>query len=89
MKTTKITVATWQDRLDSRWRFLPVERQRRYTRLLFIAYLCLVTGLLVQYCSQAGQVQPAGMRHIQNKGVVAGERQGQVQSNKNDEYENR
>jgi hypothetical protein len=90
MKTTKITIAGWQDRLDSRWKSLPVKRQRKYTRILFMAYLCLTAGILAQYCAQAGQAQPMVIRHIDNKGVTtAAEKQGNHQSIKKQAYENR
>jgi hypothetical protein len=90
MKATKITIAGWQDRLDRSWRALPVERQHKYTRILFIAYLCLTAGIMVQYCAQAGKAQPMTIGHIDNKGVTtAAKPQGPQQSIKKQAYENR
>jgi len=90
MKTTKITIAGWQDRLDSRWKSLPVEKQRKYTRILLIVYLCLTAGILAQYCTHAGKAEPMLIRHIDNKGVTtAAEKQGNKQSIKKQAYENR
>lgn len=36
------------DKLDEKWRAMPVNRQRRYTLYLFLGYLILTVGIIVK-----------------------------------------
>lgn len=85
-----MTSTDWQDRLDARWRALPTKLQRRYTKLMFLLYLCITLDVMLWYCLDA-KAQSCGMAfgHIGSK---APETKVQKQGNptlKNETYENR
>jgi len=65
MKEAISKTGQWQDRLDMKWRALPVKLQRRYTMMLFLAYLCIAGGIVIQYSIEVGKQAPAiVIRHI-------------------------
>lgn len=46
MKRLRAKMDGYFDKLDERWRALPVGRQHKYTLYFFIAYLILTAGIL-------------------------------------------
>ena len=50
MKKLRTTMDGYFDRLDRKWRALPVKRQRRYTLIFFLAYLLLTAAVITGVC---------------------------------------
>ncbi|MEO8172235.1 MAG: nitrogen regulatory IIA protein [Sediminibacterium sp.] len=46
MKNVRTKMEQWFDRLDERWRSLPVGRQHRYMLCFFAGYLLLTLGVI-------------------------------------------
>lgn len=46
MKNLRTKTERYFDRLDDRWRALPLRKQHRYTLYLFTAYLLLTAGVI-------------------------------------------
>lgn len=57
------------DKLDGRWRLLPVQQQRRYTRNFFIGYVILTALVVIKVCvDTAGPRRKNDLKieHIEN-----------------------
>ncbi len=55
------------DKLDDRWRELPVRKQHRYTLYFFVGYLFLTAGVIGKVVYDAGKPNDAIIiRHIEN-----------------------
>jgi len=48
MKNVQKTIDESFDKLDKRWRALPLRKQHRYILLLFLAYLVLTIGIIIK-----------------------------------------
>ena len=48
MKTARTAISKWLDRMDRSWKTLSSDRQRNYTRCLFLAYLLLAAGVFLK-----------------------------------------
>jgi hypothetical protein len=48
MKNLRITIDSWFNRLDVRWRKLSIKKQRRYTLYFFMGYLILTIGVILR-----------------------------------------
>ena len=46
MKKLRANMGKWFDKMDERWRALPIEKQQKYILYLFVAYL-LLTGEVI------------------------------------------
>jgi hypothetical protein len=46
MKNLRTNMSEWFDRLDQRWKVLPVRKQHRYTLCFFTGYLLLTIGVI-------------------------------------------
>lgn len=46
MKNLRTTISNRFDRLDNRWRALPVKKQHRYTLFFFLAYVLLTVAVI-------------------------------------------
>ncbi|MDX3913928.1 MAG: nitrogen regulatory IIA protein [Pseudosphingobacterium sp.] len=67
MKKLRTTINDWFDRLDDRWRELPVRKQRRYTLLLFAGYALLSVVVLIKVCYDVAQSDnEIVIEHIEN-----------------------
>ncbi|SJN18523.1 hypothetical protein FM120_01095 [Sphingobacterium faecium PCAi_F2.5] len=67
MKKWKATMDKWFDKLDQRWRALPVRRQHRYTLYLFLGYLLLTAGVIGKVWYDAGKPDNSiVIEHIEN-----------------------
>lgn len=55
MKKLRADIDQWFDRLDERWRLLPIYKQQQYTLYFFAAYLILTAGILLKVWFDAGK----------------------------------
>jgi hypothetical protein len=55
MKKLRANMDKWFDRLDERWRLLPIRKQHQYTLYFFVAYLILTAGVLFKVWYDAGK----------------------------------
>ncbi len=55
------------DKLDDRWRELPVRKQHQYTLYFFVGYLLLTAGVIGKVMYDTGKHNDAiNIRHIEN-----------------------
>lgn len=55
------------EKLNHRWKRLPVKRQHQYTLYFFCGYLLMTIGVTIGICYNAGrQNKPIVTRHIEN-----------------------
>ncbi|WP_134092116.1 nitrogen regulatory IIA protein [Olivibacter sp. XZL3] len=67
MKKLRTTISNWFDRLDDRWRAMPVKKQHRYTLLLFAGYALLSVIVLIKVCYDVAQSDNnITIEHIEN-----------------------
>lgn len=65
MEKVRMYISNWLDRQDSSWRALSLEKQRRYTRFLFLAYLLLTAVIIFQlWCDAARSDSGLAIEHI-------------------------
>lgn len=50
MKNLRLNMDQWFDKLDVRWKGLPVEKQHQYTLCLFVGYVLLTAGVIGKIC---------------------------------------
>ena len=55
MKKLRANMDKWFDRLDERWRLLPIREQHHYMLYFFIAYLILTAGVLFKVWYDVGK----------------------------------
>src|SRR5690606_7462617 len=67
MKNLRTTINNWFDKLDERWRSMPVKKQHRYTLLLFLGYALLSFVVLLKVCYDVAQSDNTmTIEHIEN-----------------------
>lgn len=67
MKKLRTAISDWFDKLDDRWRELPIRKQHRYTLLLFVGYALLSVVVLIKVCYDVAQSDNKIMiEHIEN-----------------------
>lgn len=67
MKKLRTAICDWFDKLDGRWRAMPVKKQHRYTLLLFAGYALLSVAVLIKVCYDVAQSDNnITIEHIQN-----------------------
>lgn len=68
MKKLRTFLSNWFDKLDERWRAMPVKKQHRYTLLLFSGYALLTIIVIAKVCYDVGSKPNKGMgiEHIEN-----------------------
>lgn len=67
MKKFHITMDTWQDRMDSRWRALPASQKRRIVLYSFAGYLLVNIGIIIQVIYEVGNTRETlEIEHISN-----------------------
>ncbi|WP_118196658.1 nitrogen regulatory IIA protein [Albibacterium indicum] len=67
MKNLRTTINNWFDKLDGQWRAMPVEKQHRYTLLLFSVYALLSIIVLLKVCYDVAQPDNTlTIEHIEN-----------------------
>ncbi|TDW46688.1 hypothetical protein EV144_106362 [Flavobacterium sp. 270] len=67
MKTIRSNIDKWFERLEGRWRALPLYKQQRYTLFIFGAYLLLTAGVIFKvFYDTASSEQSMNIEHIKN-----------------------
>ncbi|MBN8785817.1 nitrogen regulatory IIA protein [Elizabethkingia anophelis] len=67
MKKLRTKISKWFDRLDDKWRELPVKKQHRYTLFLFAGYLLLSVIVIAKVCYDVGASDSKlKIEHIEN-----------------------
>ena len=67
MKKLRERLDNWFNKLDERWRSLPVKRQRKYTLLFFMGYLLLTVIVIAKVWFDTSKPNPTiEIRHIEN-----------------------
>lgn len=67
MKNLRTAISNWFDKLDDRWRAMPVKKQHYYTLLLFAGYALLSVVVIVKVCYDVAQSDNAiTIEHIEN-----------------------
>ena len=67
MKKFRMDLGKWFEKLDQRWRTLPLRRQHKYTLYFFVGYLLLTTGVIFKICYDAIKSNnDMAIEHIEN-----------------------
>lgn len=67
MRNLRTTINNWFEKLDGQWRAMPVEKQHRYTLLLFSGYAILSIIVLLKVCYDVAQPDNTlTIEHIEN-----------------------
>jgi hypothetical protein len=67
MKKLRTNMEKWFDKLDERWRVLPLYKQHRYTLYFFAGYLLLTAGVILKVWHDAGKSNNGVLiEHIEN-----------------------
>ncbi|NBL65627.1 nitrogen regulatory IIA protein [Flavobacterium sp. NST-5] len=67
MKKLRANMDRYFDRLDERWRALPLRKQHRYTLYFFTAYLLLTVGVIFKvWYDTAKSDNSMAIEHIEN-----------------------
>ncbi|MVZ63726.1 nitrogen regulatory IIA protein [Sphingobacterium humi] len=67
MKKLRIEISNWFDKLDRKWRAMPVKEQQRKTLLLFAGYALLSFIVLLEVCYDvAHSDNTMTIEHIEN-----------------------
>lgn len=67
MKNLRTAISNWFDKLDDRWRAMPVKKQHHYTLLLFAGYALLSVVVILKVCYDVAQSDNAiTIEHIEN-----------------------
>lgn len=54
------------EKLDKRWRALPIGKQHQYTLYFFVGYLLLTAGVIFKVWYDAGKSNDMVIEHIEN-----------------------
>ncbi|MFC3356008.1 nitrogen regulatory IIA protein [Sphingobacterium zeae] len=73
MKNIRTTIDKEVEKLDLKWRSLPVGRQVRYVLYLFAFYLLMGVGVLVKVFYDLGKGDTIDISHIEVPGVIQNE----------------
>ncbi|UTG65264.1 nitrogen regulatory IIA protein [Elizabethkingia anophelis] len=66
MKKLRENMDRYFDKLDDRWRALPVRKQHQYTLYFFVGYLLLTAGVVLKVWYDAGKSDDIVIEHIEN-----------------------
>ncbi len=73
MKKLRAKVDSYFDRLDDRWRELPVRKQHKYTLYFFVGYLMLTAGVIAKVWYDTGKSEnDMKIEHIENPVLKSG-----------------
>lgn len=82
-------MVTWQDRMDCRWRALPITHKRRIVIYSFAAYLLVTLVVVAQVIGMLGAAHDeVEIDHIRNPLAKGGAEKNQVHSINQLKYEN-
>ena len=73
MKNIRTTIDKEVEKLDLKWRKLPVGKQIRYVLYLFAFYLMMGVGVLVKVCYDLGKGDTIAISHIEVPRVIQNE----------------
>jgi len=73
MKNIRTKIDTKLEKLDQKWRGLPVRTQIRYVLYLFAFYLIMGVGVLVKVCYDLGRADKMEIGHIDAIPVIKGD----------------
>lgn len=73
MKNIRTAIDNELDKLDLRWRNLPVKKQIRYVLYLFAFYLLMGVGVLVKVFYDLGRGDKIDISHIELPAVIHNE----------------
>ncbi len=73
MKNIRTAIDHELDKLDLRWRNLPVKKQIRYVLYLFAFYLLMGVGVLVKVFYDLGRADKIDISHIEVPAVIHNE----------------
>lgn len=73
MKNIRTTIDKELEKLDLRWRNLPVRKQIRYVLYLFAFYLLMGVGVLVKVFYDLGKGDKIDISHIELPAVIRNE----------------
>lgn len=73
MKNIRTAIDNELDKLDLRWRNLPVKKQIRYVLYLFAFYLLMGVGVLVKVFYDLGRGDKIDISHIEVPAVIHNE----------------
>lgn len=73
MKNIRTAIDNELDKLDLRWRNLPVKKQIRYVLYLFAFYLLMGVGVLVKVFYDLGRGDKIDISHIEVPAVINNE----------------
>lgn len=72
MKNIRTKITEELERLDAKWRALPLKTQIRYVIMLFAFYLLMGIGVLIKVCYDLGREEGhMEIQHIESSGVVS------------------
>lgn len=67
MRNLRLNMDQWFNKLDVRWKGLPVEKQHQYTLYLFLSYVILTATVIGKVCYDASKSRnDMVMEHIEN-----------------------
>lgn len=67
MKKLRANLDNWFDRLDGRWRVLPLRKQQQYTLYFFLGYLLLTIGVIFKvWYDTSNSGNKIVIEHIEN-----------------------
>jgi hypothetical protein len=70
MKNLRTNMSQWFDRLDQRWRALPLTIQHRYTLYFFTGYVLLTVGVIFKVgLDMTKSNNDMEIKHIENPAV--------------------
>ncbi|AKK71326.1 nitrogen regulatory IIA protein [Chryseobacterium gallinarum] len=80
----RTTIDNELEKLDLKWRNLPVRKQIRYVLYLFAFYMLLGVGVMIKVFYDLGKDDGMEIRHIEAPAVIKGDPiSNKVKSNKN------
>jgi hypothetical protein len=67
MKKLRTDMGKWFEKLDERWRTLPLRKQHKYTLYFFLGYLLLTAGVIFKVWYDTGKSnKDFAIEHIEN-----------------------
>lgn len=67
MKNLRTTIDKYFDKLDERWRVLPIQKQHQYMLYFFLGYLMLTAGVIGKvWYDTSESSNDIGIEHIKN-----------------------
>ena len=79
MKNLRQDINTFFEKLDERWKSLPIGKQHRFTWYFFVGYLLLTVGVVVKVWYDTSQSKnDMQIKHIENPILKRNENSGRL-----------